>query len=128
MSVQSPPSVLFRSGAPAARAVAPASGSDSLGGEERTVRELRAELAARRGRQRSAWQDLAGLRGEVWRAVELSSVRRVAVAIGTSHEGLRRFLNGGKPYPATLEKIVRWAERTEPGGVDAQAESSDGLA
>ncbi|HEX2188804.1 MAG TPA: hypothetical protein VHG51_07875 [Longimicrobiaceae bacterium] len=93
---------------------------DHLQSEERRVQELRTELAARRGRERRAWNDLPGLREEVRRAVELSSVRQVAGAIGTSHEGLRRFLNGGKPYPATLQKIVRWAERAQQASAEAE--------
>ncbi|HEX2190009.1 MAG TPA: hypothetical protein VHG51_13975 [Longimicrobiaceae bacterium] len=133
MSFQPLLSVLPRAGSPAVRDVFPAPAAprpatgplldDRLQWEERTVRELRAELAAQRGRQRSAWTDLPALRREVGQAVELSSVRQVAGAVGTSHEGLRRFLNGGKPYPATLQKIVRWTERTRRAGVDAEPDA-----
>lgn len=84
---------------------------------EREVHDLRAERAAQRERQRAVWRDLESLREEVRRAAELSSVRRVAAGIGTTHEGLRRFLNGGKPYPATLQKIVRWLESTRWDGL-----------
>lgn len=137
MSVQPFPSVLLHAGSAATGAVAPVPAAprpvraptqdDRLQGEEHRVRELRAELTAQRGRQRSAWNDLPALRLEVWQAVELSSVRRVAVAIGTSHEGLRRFLNGGKPYPATLQKIVGWAERAWQGREEAEPVQEAGL-
>lgn len=100
---------------------------DHLQSEERRVRELRADLAAQRGRQRRAWGDLPALREEVRRAVELSSVRRVAGAVGTSHEGLRRFLNGGKPYPVTLQKIVRWAERARQARAEAERAQEAGV-
>ncbi|MDB4952336.1 MAG: hypothetical protein JWM27_4985 [Gemmatimonadetes bacterium] len=50
----------------------------------------------------------AQLRSAVGAAVERTSLRGVARAVGLSPTGLGKFLTGSKPYPATRRKLERW--------------------
>lgn len=51
------------------------------------------------------------LRTAAQRAVDATSLRTVAEAIGMSHPGLSKFLAGGEPRPATVRKLVEWYVR-----------------
>ena len=65
--------------------------------------------------------ELERLRISVETAVERSSLRAVAEAVGMSPSGLTKFLDGAQPYGKTVERLRRWhLERTEKGdGISA---------
>lgn len=48
------------------------------------------------------------VREAVRQRVDSSSLRAVATEIGMSWSGLRSFLQGGSPHPATREKLIAW--------------------
>ncbi|HVH12345.1 MAG TPA: hypothetical protein VM759_04805 [Longimicrobium sp.] len=51
------------------------------------------------------------LRDAVRRAVEASSSHHVAKAVKMSPLGLRKFIAGSEPHPATLKKLAEWYVR-----------------
>lgn len=51
------------------------------------------------------------LREAAQRAVDASSLRAVADAIGISHPGLMKFLGGAEPQAATLRSLIGWYMR-----------------
>ena len=51
---------------------------------------------------------LGELREAVRRSAEGHSLRQTATEIGMSWSGLRTFLNGTTPHPATVKKISDW--------------------
>lgn len=53
---------------------------------------------------------------------EKSSLRSVAAEIPMSLTAFRHFLKGGKPQPATLEKLIRWYAETKHGSADIIAD------
>lgn len=64
---------------------------------------------------------LQSLRSAVAEAVERSSLRRVAVAVGMSHTGLLAILEGGVPRPSTLRKLEAWYIRQSAGTHEVDA-------
>ena len=60
-----------------------------------------------------AGTELARLRAELNVALERSSLRSVARAVGMSPTGLSKLLAGGQPYRRTLTKLRAWRS---PGG------------
>lgn len=66
------------------------------------------------------------LREAVRRAVEASSARAVAEAVGLSHRGVLLFLGGSEPHAKTVRKLSEWFVRNaaEMGLVDAETASA----
>jgi hypothetical protein len=66
---------------------------------------------------------VAAIREEARLAVEATSLRSVARAIGMSPMGLKHFLEGRSPYSATTRKLNAWyvAHRAQRPGFDASA-------
>lgn len=60
------------------------------------------------------------LREAAQRAVDASSLRAVAEAVGISHPGLMKFLDGSEPHPATLTKLMRWYLRASAVPLDEE--------
>jgi hypothetical protein len=54
---------------------------------------------------------LPRLRALIRAAVDEKSLRDVADEVGMSHVGLQGFINGSRPHPATIKKLVAWRER-----------------
>lgn len=54
---------------------------------------------------------VATLRQAAKRRADQTSIRSTATEIGMSYTGLRGFLNGGKPHPETLRRLVAWYAR-----------------
>lgn len=60
----------------------------------------------------------AELRAAVQREIQTATLRATAHAIGMSAPGLRSFLAGAEPRPATRRKILVWqAKRAAVGGL-----------
>jgi hypothetical protein len=99
-----------------------------LGGTRRSTEEILEELviAVRRIESRLALGEdgdpgepvspemLNLIRNSVQRAVQESSLRRVARQIPMSPMGLQHFLNGASPYLATARKLRRWYVESLP--------------
>lgn len=54
---------------------------------------------------------IGAIRNAASAAVRATSLRSVASAVDMSPTGLRHFLNGRTPYPATLRKLKAWYVR-----------------
>lgn len=54
---------------------------------------------------------VAALREAVRRAVAATSGHQVAAAIGISQGGVRKFVSGSEPHPATVRKLAEWYVR-----------------
>ena len=61
------------------------------------------------------------LREAATRSVVATSLRQVAAEIGMSLTGLRKFLDGPRPYSATVRKLERWYVTHETRKVTAAA-------
>jgi hypothetical protein len=48
------------------------------------------------------------LREAARRAIAASGLRPVAAAIGVSHSGLKKFIEGAEPYSPTFRKLQEW--------------------
>jgi hypothetical protein len=58
---------------------------------------------------------VATLRKAIARAVEASSTRAVADAVGISHSGIRKFVAGSDPHAGTVRKLSAWYVRHAAG-------------
>jgi hypothetical protein len=59
---------------------------------------------------------IVAMRDAVRRRVNGTSLRNVAFEVGMSFSGLRTFLHGARPHPATRRKLVAWytSQRATP--------------